>query len=629
MAAVLLAVAAAGWSRSGAFEDPCAHPERQLSGVWDEGVEGRLRAAFLGTGRSYAADTAARTAALLDGYGTSWAAMRREVCVATVKRKQPREVLALRDGCLLRLRGQLRALTGLFADKPDPEILDKAVTAAASLPPIAYCADSEALAARVPPPEDPALRARVASLQPEVDRMSALRSAGKYREALAIGEPLLAETEAIDFPPLRAQVQIGMGTLRDLTGDYPGAQALLRAGGVSAAEGRDDVLAAQAAARLLLVVGYRQRHFEEAPALLQMGRIVLTRARDNQTWGDWWSYEGLVLEEMRQYAEAHAAFDRAVAMDTNIFGPDHPDVARVLANQAGVYHFQHDLPRAKAGFERALATLEKALGPDHPDVARTHYDRAMVLQDMGDLPGAVAMNERALAGKERALGPDHPEVAYSLTNLAGVLQETGELPRARSLLERALAIKEKTLAPDNPALGVTVDSLGVIAYALGELPQAKALFERALAIWEKGRGADHPDVAYALVGLGRTLVRLGRIQAASPLLERALAVREKAQGGADPDLADPLLGLGELRLARHEPAQAVPLLERALIVEPTKPDPDALLALAEALWQIGKDRPRALSRREVSRELRARRAPGRDRLHRALAGRAPAGPLSR
>jgi len=120
-----------------------------------------------------------------------------------------------------------------------------------------------------------------------------------------------------------------------------------------------------------------------------------------------------------------------------------------------------------------------------------------------------------------------------------------------------------------------------------------ASFQRALAIWEKARGPDHPDVAYALVGMGRTLVHLARPDAALPLLERARAVREKAQGTSDAGLADPLLGLGELYLARRRPDQAAPLFERALALDPVAPDPDTLFGLAEALWQIGADRPRA------------------------------------
>jgi tetratricopeptide (TPR) repeat protein len=98
-------------------------------------------------------------------------------------------------------------------------------------------------------------------------------------------------------------------------------------------------------------------------------------------------------------------------------------------------------------------------------------------------------------------------------------------------------------------------------------------------------------------------VRLGRLDAAAPLLERALAVREKALGSKHADLAEPLLGLAELHLARGKPELAVPLLERALAMDDKEENDDIRLTLAEALWRLGKDRPRA---RALAEEARAR-----------------------
>ena len=205
--AAVLAVAAAGWARSGAFHDPCEHPERQLSGVWDEPARARLRSAFARTGRAYAEGTAARVASLFDRHAAEWAGMRGEVCAASRDDRQGREVLGLRDACLVERRVELQALVTVFTESPDPEVLDSAVQAAAGVHPIADCADVEALTARVRPPEDPALRGRAAKLEIEVHRLEALFSAGKFKDGLALGQPLHAEATAIAYPPLRAQVE--------------------------------------------------------------------------------------------------------------------------------------------------------------------------------------------------------------------------------------------------------------------------------------------------------------------------------------------------------------------------------------------------------------------------------------
>lgn len=88
-------------------------------------------------------------------------------------------------------------------------------------------------------------------------------------------------------------------------------------------------------------------------------------------------------------------------------------------------------------------------------------------------------------------------------------------------------------------------------------------------------------------------MRLGQLAAALPLLERALALREKALGATHPDLAEPLLGLGELFLASKKQDKALPLLERALALHNAGLKTEIQLTLADALWQVGKDRPRA------------------------------------
>ncbi len=619
--AAVLGVGAVGMARSEAFQDHCAHTEHQLAGVWDAGVKGRLRAAFSGTGRPYAEGTVTRVVALLDRYAGQWSAMRGEVCRASHDDRTRHELLGLRDLCLDRRRGQLQALTTVFADKPDVQVLDKAVEASVGLYPIDSCADTEALSARVRPPEDPALWARVAALQPQVDRLEALDSAGKYKDGLALGEPLLGEAAAIPYAPLRAQAQYWVGKLQDRNGDYDRAKGLLRDAVVSAAEGRDDVLAASAWTRLLLVVGDRQRHFEEAAVLRALGPAAVLRVHDEQTLAGWLHVEGGVLRRMGKLPEAKATLERALAIREKVLGPDHLDVAATRINLGTVLEEMGDYPNARAHLERALAMREKALGPDHPDVALSLNNLGIVLMDMGDYEQARATHERALAVQEKALGPDHPDVAASLNNLSNVAMVTGDYARARVTLERALAIWEKALGPDHPDVAGLRINLGVVLRETGEYPQAAATLERARAIWEKALGPDHPAVAESLEELGRTLIRQGQLQAARPLLERARALREKALGPAHPDLAASLLGLGELALARHTPEEAVPLLERALTLDNVTLKPVIQLTLAEALWQADKERPRALALAGQARAFYERigHRPGLDRAKRWLA----------
>jgi serine/threonine protein kinase/tetratricopeptide (TPR) repeat protein len=572
----LVAIVAA--TRGATREDPCAHPERQLAGAWDDDVRGRVRAALLGTGLSYADDTATRVAQLVDRYTTSWAAMRREVCEAGRSGKQRPQVVAMRDACLDRRLGQVHALTATLAEKADRAVVDKGVEAAAGLPGLAACADVEALTARVRPPESAETRARVAALEPRVDRLEALHWAGKFHEGLRDGEALLTEVGTLDYAPLRARVEIFVGKLRKGAGDQEGAKALFHQAAVSAALGRDEELSARAWAELLNLV-IAQRRLDEAKVIRALAPTAVGRTADVETQARWANVEGLFLWRKGDLAEARVALARAVSLRTQALGPDHPDVATSLGNLAIV-----------AGTAGAYAE-------------------------------ARSLFEQAVAIREKAQGPDHPETTVALTNLGATLAHMGEYAPAVAVDERVLAVVERTRGTDNDDFGFALSTLGEARSAMGDYPAAVALCTRALAIREKALGPDHPSIANVLANLGHARARLGQLDAARPLLERALAVREKAQGASHPDLSEPLLYLGDLALARGAPAEAAALLERALALHDPDSESEVQLTLAEALWKIGKDRPRArtLADQARSRYERIGHRPGQDRAARWLA----------
>jgi Tfp pilus assembly protein PilF len=80
-----------------------------------------------------------------------------------------------------------------------------------------------------------------------------------------------------------------------------------------------------------------------------------------------------------------------------------------LLNKSGSYFYGRSAySPARPLFERALAINEKVLGPEHPDTATSLDNLAGVLHDRGELVGARSLLERALAIREKALGSEHP-----------------------------------------------------------------------------------------------------------------------------------------------------------------------------------------------------------------------------
>jgi tetratricopeptide (TPR) repeat protein len=84
------------------------------------------------------------------------------------------------------------------------------------------------------------------------------------------------------------------------------------------------------------------------------------------------------------YTGARAAYERALAIDEAVFGPDHPNVATDVNNLGGVLKALADYAGARAAYERALAIFKEFLPPDHPNIRFVAGHLQILNQETGD-----------------------------------------------------------------------------------------------------------------------------------------------------------------------------------------------------------------------------------------------------
>jgi tetratricopeptide (TPR) repeat protein len=601
--AALLAVAIS-WGLIRPQEQECGGMEQRLAGAWDEAVKARAEQALLATGVPYARATADRVGSELDTYARAWAQQRTELCLNSHREghSQAQGLMLLEETCLERRRSQLRALTELFSQPVDRAFADKAVHAVQALPPLEYCSDAKALTAAVPPPENPAVRSKVEALQERVDRLEALLEAGKYQPGLAQAAALLPEVEAVGYLPLLARTLLLSSRLRSGAGDFPGAEEVLRKAMAAAAQGKDGAVLAQAWGDLLTLVGDSEGRYQEALVLRPAMENIVELADDDRIRAAALDSLGTALMGMGKYEDARQVFSRALELRLKTGPEENLDVASSINNLGAVFFYTGKYEEARDKYARALALREKILGPEHPRVARSLNNLGTALKELGRLEEARQVHARALALREKALGPEHPDVAGSLNNLSAVLEEMGRYEEARQAQARVLALWEKALGPEHPDVAIALSNLGVILGELGRHEESRQMNERALALQLKVLGPEHPDIAGTLGNLGDSLRELGRSAEAHKRYERALALQDKVLPPDHPDRAPILLGMGRLELDQHRPAQAVPLLEHALKLAPEVTRAQVQLFLAQALWEAGRERPRAVELATQARE---------------------------
>jgi tetratricopeptide (TPR) repeat protein len=171
------------------------------------------------------------------------------------------------------------------------------------------------------------------------------------------------------------------------------------------------------------------------------------------------------------------------------------------------------LGEAEPFYRRALAIDEQRLGPNHPRVASHLNNLAQLLQAINRPDEAKVLYQRALAIDELSFGPSHPRVATHLNNLALLLKATDQLEEAEPLYRRALAIDEQSFGPNHPNVGTDLNNLAALLAAANRLDDAEPLMRLMVSIFlrsSSSTGHQHPFLQTAIRNYAALLAEIGR-----------------------------------------------------------------------------------------------------------------------
>jgi len=582
-AALVVAAGSGGWAwqagQQAAAVASCEAAGAGIDAVWNDEARARVREGLQATGLSYAATTVEKVTPWLDRQAEAWRAARTEACVdAEIRGTLDAGTRERGDQCLDERRLALASLVESLA-QAGPEAAMRAVSAAATLEPVAACRDPGLLARSPTQPVEVA--AQVQAAREAVITIDESSSAGRSDAGVAAARAALAAAEASAWPPIVAEAQRKLGALLAARDELAGAEEALERAYFTASEAGALGVAADAGLLLANIATKRGRHDEGKRWLRHADLAIrpLEPAAGLRT-ARRFSQLTVLLTATAEYAQAGEAGARALAIQESILGAGHPELVGTLNLLADVQRALGDEPGTRALLERALAIAEDTLGADHPALAISLLNLSQLQQRLHPLE-ALALQERALAIQERAFGRGSGEVAAILLSVANVHRQLGDHERSRVANERALAIFEATLGPEHPRVAAALATLASNRKALGAHAEAKALNLRALKIFERSLGPEHPDVAKTLKNLANSHKTLDEFAEAKPLLERALAIREKVLGPKHPVVALTLIDVGSVNMDLGDPVAAKEPYTRALaIAELQEPRDEGLVASA-------------------------------------------------
>ncbi|MFT3697905.1 MAG: serine/threonine-protein kinase [Kofleriaceae bacterium] len=456
----------------------CADGAQLVDQVWNVQAKATTLAQFQRAAPGIDTTHAIR---LVDDWSSAWKLGRRAACTVD----EP--LRSARVGCLDRELAALSAQVGVWADAL-PAIVEQSASTAARLPNVDACA-LETTSTSI----HPSVVSRVAQIE-------ALTRSGQMSAALSEVPGLLTIARASGRPRDLATALTAAGKAEYEYGKYADAEAHFREAAQQAGEARDDVLLVDAlvheagtkveagapldalglldaATAVGVRIGGDTREViasTRGNALFEAGRIEEAIAvyrsiipatearamRDPSSRIDLSNLFGQLASALRQSDDYEGAADlerKAIALDEQTFGPNHPEVAKGLADLTSTELHLEKLDDARAHIDRAKAIVASAYGTDAIVAAKISLVDAKLLDRVGKLDDAFAAYKLTLERlKGTPLPADHSLYVIVEEGFGEALQRGGHCDQALPHIERAIMLLERSrLDPRSHALQLT------------------------------------------------------------------------------------------------------------------------------------------------------------------------------
>ena len=253
--------------------------------------------------------------------------------------------------------------------------------------------------------------------------------------------------------------------------------------------------------------------------------------------------------------EAQPYAERALQINREIFGPNHPRVGDALSILAFTGEYRKDPHRRKNLLERARTIYENA-GRTHTREYATHiHNLAFTAQAEGNYTEAGFLFGKALDLSRQVYPPEYPDLAYTLTMYAVNYWNLGLYYEAEPLLREALHVWQKKYGEESMQSAICLSNLADHYSMQGKFHESEVLRKRSLAIFERELPPDDPFLGAGLLGAGYTLISLGRFDEAVDSLTRSVHIYGKMKEVSS-KIGWVVRLIGDCHFAQHRYAKA-------------------------------------------------------------------------
>ena len=253
---------------------------------------------------------------------------------------------------------------------------------------------------------------------------------------------------------------------------------------------------------------------------------------------------GTAMAADGQQAEAVNVLKHAIAIQS-LPDASSVDLARSVNSLADAQIYLGDYVDANFHYSKALALDRQIYGGNHPLVGDNLSDLGQIQEIWGHYGEADKLERQALAIATSWYGSDHPDTARKMTALARTLEYENHVAEAEALLRHALVITESVYGPMHPHVAYVLNSLGAVAIDHDDFKNAEEYFARMENIYRVAFGKDDYRVAIAMANLASGYGKEKRYKEAEQLFRQAIAIETRVLPPNDINTA-----IGEIKLGR-------------------------------------------------------------------------------
>lgn len=516
-AAALGAIGAVGaaimsWPAGSDATSACEEFRGRAATLWNDSTKAKVAAAISGLDVAVADPWGKKLEQRLDGYVKTWVEARTDICKQQARESMARAEAARRVACLESAYSDLAGLIDALGAS-DPARVRNALDTSFQLPSLSRCTSNAPLHLPAAPP--PELADQLRETEHGIGKVSQLKDAGRMVDATELARTLDVKAASLGYGPLRAKTLSTLAGCLARTGDIAGAREKLeRAAQIAAQSGAEHE---RAVALINLITAHAMAGDSDgaldaakraAPVVARLKSAPMAAALSEAL--------GATHARLRDTAAAEAAFRRALESWTEVYGGDHPRVARSLMNLGSVVQMTGDLDAAGDYHRRGYEMMVRIFGAGHPETASALGAWGTNLRHGGKPHKAREKFEQVVA-----IGKGQPRiVVMAQANICDILINTEKLDLAIPACDEALRIAAKLYGENSPQTSWQLLLLGRAHYHREELKIARKFLERAYSLRK-----DQPDLRRELADaqfyLALTLRELGTDRKRALSLARA------------------------------------------------------------------------------------------------------------